>query len=87
MVESIDPMSDAEIWINGGFFCFNRSIFDVLHPGEELVEQPFARLIAQRKLLAYKYNGFWASMDTFKDKQRFEDLLAKGCAPWQVWKS
>ncbi len=49
--------------------------------------EPFHRLIEKSKLRAYPYDGFWASMDTFKDKQRFEDLLARGHAPWQVWKT
>ena len=50
------------------------------------MHEPFRRLIAKGKLRAHPYDGFWASMDTFKDKQRFEDLLARGQAPWQVWK-
>lgn len=85
LVQSIDPMAASDIWINGGFFYFNRGIFDHLKAGEELVEKPFERLIAQKKLLAYKYEGFWASMDTFKDKQMLETMHAEGRAVWQVW--
>ena len=68
-------------------FILRREIFDYIHPGEELVAEPFRRLIARGQLRAHDYDGFWASMDTFKDKQRFEDLLAQGRAPWQVWKA
>jgi len=55
--------------------------------GEELVEQPFQRLIQQEQLLAYRYNGFWGCMDTFKDKQTLDDMYARGEAPWEVWKT
>jgi glucose-1-phosphate cytidylyltransferase len=72
--------------INGGFFVFSQRIFDYLRPGEELVVEPFERLIAQRQLLAYPFDGFWLNMDTFKDKQRLDDLLSKDDAPWQVWR-
>ena len=54
--------------------------------GEELVEQPFARLIEQNLLGAYRHDGFWQPMDTFKDKQRLDELDLRGMAPWQVWK-
>ncbi len=86
IVSDIRHMTDADFWINGGYFVFRRQIFDHLNAGEELVEQPFQRLIAKRALLAYKYTGFWGCMDTFKDKQRLESLYAEGRAPWVVWK-
>ena len=72
--------------INAGFFAFRQEIFDYLKPGEELVEAPFQRLIARGRLAAYQYNGFWMPMDTFKDRQRLEELYGRGDAPWQVWK-
>ena len=53
--------------------------------GEELVEQPFNRLVAARKLLAYNYDGFWVPMDTAKDKAKLDDLYASGKPPWFVW--
>ena len=63
----------------------NKNIFDYIRPGEELVEQPFQRLIEADQLMAYPYDGFTSSMDTFKDKQHFDELYAKGKAPWEVW--
>ncbi len=54
---------------------------------EELVHEPFRRLVSEQQLIAYPYDGFWASMDTFKDKQYLDDLYAKGAAPWEVWKN
>jgi glucose-1-phosphate cytidylyltransferase len=84
MVGEICPLTRSDIWINGGFFVMRREIFSQIHPGEELVREPFQRLIATQALLAYKYNGFWQCMDTFKDKQSLEDLN-EGAAPWKVW--
>jgi glucose-1-phosphate cytidylyltransferase len=72
--------------INGGFFAFRTEIFDFMEDGEELVVQPFQRLIKKQQLLAYKYEGYWGCMDTFKDKQQLEDLYTRGGAPWEVWK-
>ena len=77
----------AEGWINGGYFLFKREIFDHMKDGEELVYEPFRRLIAKKQLTAYEYKGFWQSMDTLKDKQILEELYARGEAPWTVWAS
>jgi glucose-1-phosphate cytidylyltransferase len=71
--------------VNGGFFLFRRSIFDYIREGEDLVEEPFRRLIAERQLIAYPHDGFWECIDTFKDKQRFDDMVAAGKRPWEVW--
>lgn len=86
-VKGIAPINQAGIWINGGFFVFRSEIFDYLKEGEELVDQPFKRLIQKNQLLAHPYEGFFACMDTFKDKQRLEDLYTSGNAPWEVWKA
>jgi glucose-1-phosphate cytidylyltransferase len=56
-----------------------------MEDGDELVEEPFRRLIDRQQLFAMKYDGFWSCMDTFKDKQRLEDMVARGDTPWQVW--
>ena len=84
-VRGIDYLSRT-VWINAGFFVFRTSIFDYIEDGEELVERPFERLIAARKLMSYKYDGFWAAMDTFKDKKQFDDMYDSGRTPWTVWK-
>jgi len=86
LVENIRPVGDLDIWINGGYFVFRRGIFDYIREGEELVAEPFQRLIAEKKLVTYKYQGFWTCMDTFKDRQRLEDLYTRGEAAWQVWR-
>ena len=71
----------ADVWINGGFFVFRRAIFDVIEPGDELVDQPFARLIERGELLAYRYEGFWEPMDTIKDKQKLDALVRERRRP------
>ena len=85
-VSSIQHVRDLGMRTNGGFFVLRREIFDWLRPGEELVEEPFRRLASAGKLLAYPYDGFWACMDTFKDRQLLEDLYSLGRVPWEVWK-
>jgi glucose-1-phosphate cytidylyltransferase len=57
-----------------------------MHDGEELVVEPFQRLIAKGQLIAHKYEGFWACMDTFKEKQMLDEIHESGLAPWQVWR-
>jgi glucose-1-phosphate cytidylyltransferase len=84
-VLGVDNVIAANAWINGGFFVFRREIFDYMRKGEELVEQPFQRLIEERKLMAHDYDGFWRCVDTFKDLQALEQLYAQGRAPWEVW--
>lgn len=83
-VAEICPLVRSDIWINGGFFIMRKEIFRYLQPGEELVREPFQRLIEQGALLSYKYHGFWQCMDTFKDKSHLEELN-QGDAPWKVW--
>ncbi|HEX6906054.1 MAG TPA: sugar phosphate nucleotidyltransferase [Terriglobales bacterium] len=86
LIQEIRTMDQSGILINGGYFVFKRSIFDYIEDGEDLVQEPFRRLIAREELAGYSYDGFWKSMDTFKEKQELDELYSKGMAPWQVWK-
>jgi glucose-1-phosphate cytidylyltransferase len=85
-VQKLEAVASSRLRINGGFFAFRREIFDYLREGEDLVAEPFSRLIADGQLIAYPYDGFWLNMDTFRDKQRLDELHAQGDTPWQVWK-
>jgi glucose-1-phosphate cytidylyltransferase len=85
-VHDIRHVHETDFRINGGFFVLRHAIFDYMRDGEELVEEPFRRLIAERRLIAHRYDGFWAAMDTFKDKTNFDNLHARGDTPWTVWK-
>lgn len=87
LVSDIHPIDNGNIRINGGYFIFRKEIFESMRDKEELVEQPFRRLAQQKQLIGYPYDGFWASMDTIKDKQQLETLYAAGAAPWELWKS
>jgi glucose-1-phosphate cytidylyltransferase len=86
-VHEIKCMKDANIWVNGGYFVLRREIFRYIMPGEELVYEPFSRLVTERKVWSHRYDGFWQCMDTFRDKQILDELEASGEAPWRVWKS
>lgn len=85
-VRAFRTANSCDLWINGGFFLFRREVFDYMREGEELVLEPFERLIEQDQLLAYKYEGFWQSMDTLKDQQIFETMSEGGVTPWRVEK-
>ena len=85
-VTSMGAMPEQALLINGGFFVLRKEIFSNIEEGEELVEKPFARLIAQKRLTAFRWDGFWQCMDTFKDKITFDRMEAKGECPWTVWR-
>jgi glucose-1-phosphate cytidylyltransferase len=86
IVTSIRELTQSGIRINAGFFVLKQEIFRYIRSGEELVIEPFRRLIQKRQLAAYEYNGFFAAMDTFKDKQQLDDLYESGRPPWEVWR-
>jgi glucose-1-phosphate cytidylyltransferase len=85
IVERIDDVNATDIWINGGYMMLRREIFDYLEEGDELVEEPFHRLVKQNLLLTYRYQGFWAPMDTLKDQQHLESLYETGRPAWAIW--
>jgi len=85
-VTGIEDIARTRFRVNGGFFAFRSAIFEYIKDGEELVEQPFQRLVAQQQLVAYQHDGFWRAMDTFKDREGLERLYADGKAPWEIWK-
>jgi glucose-1-phosphate cytidylyltransferase len=87
VVSEIKAIRESDLRINSGYFVLKQEIFKHLHNGEELVLEPFQRLIRLKQLMAYQYDGFYASMDTFKDKQQLDDLYARGEAPWELWKN
>lgn len=81
-VQGLDDIRAADLWINGGYFILRNEILDELRPGEELVVEPFARLAAAGRLLAFRHDGFWAPMDTVKDMHNLEELYEAGDPPW-----
>lgn len=87
IVTGLGQISEGEFWLNGGFFIFRQEIFDYINEGEELVEAPFQRLIAEKKLVSPRHTGFWRPMDTFKDKIAFDRMYARGNSPWELWQA
>ncbi len=87
VVSEIKELTRSDLRINAGYFVFKRTIFDYIQEGDELVLKPFERLIQEKQLAAYQYDGFFASMDTFKDKQYLDELYERGNAPWEIWKN
>lgn len=71
--------------INGGFFVFNKKIFDYLEENSILEEEPLKRLTAEKGLAVYEHNDFWQCMDTFKDVERLNKMWREGDTPWKVW--
>ena len=84
-VRTMRDVMGSDIWINGGYFVLRRDFLDQLRPGEDLVEEPLQRLLPANQVLGQRHEGFWAPMDTLKDKQWLETLHESGTAPWQVW--
>jgi glucose-1-phosphate cytidylyltransferase len=72
----------AEQWVNGGFFACEPGFAGYLGPDAVLEREPLERLAADGALHAYRHEGFWACMDTYKDAVRLNDLWASGRAPW-----
>jgi len=72
----------SDFWINAGFFIFRPQIFDYMREGEDLVIEPFQRLVEANEIVVYRHTGFWRPMDTLRDRQVLEDMLEKGAPPW-----
>ncbi|MGC4091523.1 MAG: sugar phosphate nucleotidyltransferase [Polyangiaceae bacterium] len=86
-VVKLEQIGRSSVRINGGFLVLRREIFEYMKPGEELISEPFSRLIEKRALLAVQHEGFWQNMDTFKDKVQLDQMVERDEAPWQVWKA
>jgi glucose-1-phosphate cytidylyltransferase len=86
-VTDITAVSETDLRANAGFFVMDEAIFEEIRPGEEIIPKPFNRLIAKNKLFCMHYDGFFACMDTFKEKQMFDDSHARGETPWEVWRN
>jgi glucose-1-phosphate cytidylyltransferase len=72
-------------WVNGGFFVFDRKIFDYLTPDAILEREPLENLAKNNQLMAWRHDGFWHPMDTIRDSQHLNELWGSGVAPWKIW--
>ncbi len=75
----------SEHWINGGFFCFEHEVADVLKEDSILEREPLASLADRGQLRAFRHEGFWDCMDTYKDAVLLNDLWSQDRAPWKLW--
>ena len=82
VVTGITDVEGTDLWVNGGYFMFRPDIFDYIGEGEDLLDEAFPRLIEKDQLLAYRYEGFWTSMDSLKDLQSLQALHDSGAPPW-----
>jgi glucose-1-phosphate cytidylyltransferase len=80
------PAADMSIRINGGYFVLRQDIFEYLRPGDDLVADAYTRAAAEQRILAVPYDGFWAPMDTLKERLMLENLYRTGQCPWAVWR-
>ena len=79
------PKGDGA-WINGGFFICKSDVFEYINDDLTVFEQePLMKLAKDKQLVAYKYDGFWKSMDTLRDKADLSLLWNQNCAPWKKW--
>lgn len=74
-----------QAWVNAGFAVFEPGFFDYLDTDQMLEERPYERLAADGQMAAFKHEGFWAPMDTMRDRAYLQELWAGGSAPWKVW--
>ena len=86
VTEFHEKHSGESSWINGGFFVFEPEIFDYLRDDSTVLEKtPLETLAKEKKLSAFKHNGFWHPMDTLRDKKHLENLWSSKKAPWKTW--
>jgi glucose-1-phosphate cytidylyltransferase len=83
-VTSFREKPHSEDWINGGFFIFKPQIFDYLSPEIVLENEPLQKLTSENQLAAFKHEGFWQPMDTFRESKLLNDLWNSGRAPWRI---
>ena len=84
-VTSLTPVADLAMWINGGYFVFRQGIFDYLHEDEDLVMDACTRAAHDGRMRAVQYKGFWAPMDTLKERAALESQYRRGNSPWALW--
>lgn len=85
-ITGFTPAADMRMRINGGYFVLKQDIFDYLHPDEDLVMDACVRAASDGRMLAVPYDGFWAPMDTLKERSTLEHLYRTGQSPWAVWR-
>jgi glucose-1-phosphate cytidylyltransferase len=84
-ITNLTPVAEMSMRINGGYFVFRQGIFDYLNEGEDLVMDACVRAAKDGRMLAIPYDGFWAPMDTLKERSALERRYFTGDSPWMLW--
>lgn len=85
-VSGLEPVATMSMRINGGYFVLRQGIFDYLEEGDDLVMDGCVRAARDRRLRAVPYDGFWAPMDTLKERAALEESYRSGISPWALWR-
>ncbi len=85
IVNRLSNTGHSSLLVNTGYFIFRKEIFDYIDYGDELVDQPFKKLIKNKRLITWEHKGFWTQMNTFRDKKNIDDIYEHGNPPWEVW--
>jgi glucose-1-phosphate cytidylyltransferase len=85
-VDGFLTADELPLRINGGYFVLRQRVFDYLNEGEDLVAHALARIAAEGRLRAFEHRGFWAPMDTLKERSMLERLYHSGESPWTLWR-
>jgi glucose-1-phosphate cytidylyltransferase len=85
LIRGVEAASHMDLRINGGYFVLRQGIFEYLNEGDDLVGDALPRVARAGKFRAVRHDGFWAPMDTLKERAQLEILHARGGAPWEVW--
>jgi glucose-1-phosphate cytidylyltransferase len=88
LVSGFDEKPQLDGWINVGFFVFERAVFDYLSsdPNCVLEQEPLQHLARDGQLVAYRHDGFFYAMDTYRELKLLNTLWDSGEAPWKVWR-
>ena len=80
------PVADKSFRINGGYFVLRQDIFDYMGPNQDLVMDACVNAAAEGRMRAVEYDGFWAPMDTLKERAALEEMYHRGKCPWALWR-
>jgi glucose-1-phosphate cytidylyltransferase len=86
LVEGFHEKPQTESWVNAGYFVFDSEIFNYLEPDSVLEQEPLNQLSKDNQLMAYKHEGFWQPMDTYRESTILNQMWNEGKAPWKKWK-
>jgi glucose-1-phosphate cytidylyltransferase len=85
-VQQFREKPQTDDYVNAGFFVFEPEVLDYLDEECVLEQAPLERLAAEGQLMAYRHEGFWQPMDTYREFTMLNEMWDSGNAPWKVWK-